>query len=127
MKKEILKVKVKKALPFLVVQMLMPLLSMVLISNSGISGGEMITFLVVFPFFTTCIACLYGGKKFFFWGYPVLVGLSFLPTVVCFLNYTALFYVVWYGGFALIGMTLGFWWKKAFQLLKTASLKEKLG
>lgn len=127
MNKEVLKVRLKKAMPYLLGQTLFPLVTLQAISVSSVSGGEMFVFLLLFPFLTSCISFLYGTRQGFFWGYPLAAGLSFIPTVLVLAHVTALFYVFWYGGFALIGMTFGFWTKKVFKLLKKANMKEKLG
>lgn len=127
MKKEIFKVKMKKSVPHVAVQTTMPLAIMGAICVLPVYGGEMFTFLLLFPLLTAIIGVSYGMAQGFFLGYPVLVGLSFLPTILLFLNITAVLYVIWYGGFGLIGMTLGYWTKKVFKLLKNASIKEKMG
>lgn len=97
-------VKWKDMLPFLLIPTVAFYLLPLLIVDTG-SG--MLILLLVLPVICLFSAAFYGYKRPVFWGYPVLIGLLFVPTVFWHYNSSAWIYSILYAALALLGVWIG--------------------
>ena len=100
--------KLRKIIPYLLINIVIFYLLPVLMKNTG---SAMLIMLILMPLtsFVTSLAC--GYKNTFTWIYPLLVMLIFIPSIFIFYNESATIYIFVYGIISLIGSFLGYKFK----------------
>lgn len=97
-------IKIKKLLPYLVVNLITFYILPILIRDTGTG---MLILIIIIPLITFVTSLLYGLKNSFGWLYPLLVMAIFLPSIFIYYNESALIYTFIYGGLSLLGSFIG--------------------
>ena len=97
-------IKIKKLLPYLVVNLLTFYILPILIRDTGTG---MLILIIIIPLITFMTSLLCGLKNSFEWLYPLLVMVIFLPSIFIYYNESALIYTLIYGGLSLLGSFIG--------------------
>ena len=97
-------IKIKKLLPYLVVNLLTFYILPIIIRDTGTG---MLILIIIIPLITLMTSLLYGLKNSFEWLYPLLVMAIFLPSIFIYYNESALIYALIYGGLSLLGSFIG--------------------
>ena len=97
-------IKIKKLLPYLVVNLFIFYLLPILIRDTGTG---MLILIIIIPLITLMTSLLCGLKNSFEWLYPLLVMVIFLPSIFIYYNESALIYTLIYGGLSLLGSFIG--------------------
>lgn len=97
-------IKIKKLLPYLVVNLFIFYLLPIIIRDTGTG---MFILIIIIPLITLMTSLLYGLKNSFEWLYPLLVMAIFLPSIFIYYNESALIYTLIYGGLSLLGSFIG--------------------
>lgn len=97
-------IKIKKLLPYLVVNLLTFYILPIIIRDTGTG---MLILIIIIPLITLMTSLLYGLKNTFGWLYSLLVMVMFLPSIFIYYNESALIYTLIYGGLSLLGSFIG--------------------
>lgn len=97
-------IKIKKLLPYLVVNLLTFYILPIIIRDTGTG---MLILIIIIPLITLMTSLLYGLKNSFEWLYPLLVMAIFLPSIFIYYNESALIYTLIYGGLSFLGSFIG--------------------
>ncbi len=97
-------IKIKKLLPYLVVNLLTFYILPIIIRDTGTG---MLILIIIIPLITLMTSLHYGLKNSFEWLYPLLVMVMFLPSIFIYYNESALIYTLIYGGLSLLGSFIG--------------------
>lgn len=97
-------IKIKKLLPYLVVNLFIFYLLPILIRDTGTG---MLILIIIIPLIIFMTSLLCGLKNSFEWLYPLLVMAIFLPSIFIYYNESALIYTLIYGGLSLLGSFIG--------------------
>lgn len=97
-------IKIKKLLPYLVVNLITFYILPILIRDTGTG---MLILIIIIPLITFMTSLLYGLKNSFGWLYPLFVMAIFLPSIFIYYNESALIYTWIYGGLSLLGSFIG--------------------
>lgn len=96
--------RIKKLLPYLMVNVICFYLLTLLMKDTG---SAMFILLFAIPIITFVNAILCGRKNSFDFLYPVLVMVIFAPSIFVFYNESATIYIFIYGSISLIGCFVG--------------------
>lgn len=96
--------KLRKMIPYLLINIGIFYLMPILMKNTG-SAILIMLFLIPLACFITSIA--YGQKNSFYWLYPILVMLVFIPSIFIFYNESAFIYIFIYGIISGLGSFIG--------------------
>ncbi len=97
-------IKVKKAIPYFIVNVLSFYLLPLVIKDTGTA---IFVLLVATPAICLISSLFYGVLNGFYWLYPTAIAILFVPTIFIFYNYTAWIYIIAYGVIAIVGNLIG--------------------
>ena len=96
--------KLSKELVFLFIQLIIFYIYPLIVIKSSPIG--MVLMMIIFTFLLSMILGFVSKKKIKFF-FPLLVGLSFIPSIFIYYNESALIHSVWYFCVSLIGLFIG--------------------
>ena len=96
--------KLSKELVFLFIQLIIFYIYPLIVIKSSPIG--MVLIMIIFTFLLSMIFGFVSNKKIKFF-FPLLVGLSFIPSIFIYYNESALIHSVWYFCVSLIGLFIG--------------------
>lgn len=96
--------RIKKLLPYLMINIICFYLLTLLMKDTG---SAMFILLFVIPVITFVNAIICGSKNSFDFLYPILVMVIFVPYVLIYMNESATIYIFIYGTISLMGCFVG--------------------
>lgn len=104
MKEGAIMYRIRKQIPFLLLNFLMFLLAPLCIIDTG---SAMLIILGIMPLISFVNGLAYGIKHGFHLLFPFLIALLFIPSIILYFNQTAIIYIPAYGIISLVGNMFG--------------------